>query len=70
MKLVIDRFEGDFAVCEMDNKNIINIERSKLPCEVKEGDVIVKIAGSYRIDKIETDKRKERINKLMDDLWA
>lgn len=69
MKLIIDRFEGNFAVCETENKKMINIEKSKLPGEAKAGDVIIQTEDGYRIDKDGTDRRKERISKLMNDLW-
>jgi len=31
MRVIIDRFEGDYAVCQDENKKIINIERGRLP---------------------------------------
>ena len=31
MRLVIDRFEGAYAVCEDENKNIVNILKARLP---------------------------------------
>ncbi len=40
MKLIIDRFEGDYAVCEREDKTMMDIERSKLPEGVKEGSVL------------------------------
>jgi len=42
MRLIVDRFEGDFAVCENENKEMINVCRSELPADVKEGDVLLK----------------------------
>lgn len=69
MKLIIDRFEGDFAICEKEDKTMINIEKAKLPSNVKEGDVIVYENVKYSIDLKETSQRKKEINKLMDDLW-
>lgn len=69
LKLVIDRFEGDYAVCEKEDRIMIDIEKSKLPSYAKEGDVIVLIDGKYSIDLEETNKRKKEIKKLMDDLW-
>ncbi|SKC86996.1 DUF3006 domain-containing protein [Maledivibacter halophilus] len=69
MKLVIDRFEGDYAVCEKEDRIMIDIEKSKLPSDAKEGDVIVLIDGKYSIDLEETNKRKKEIEKLIDDLW-
>lgn len=29
--MIIDRIEGDFAVCELENREMVNIEISKLP---------------------------------------
>ena len=60
--LVIDRFEGDIAVCE-DRKTLemININIQQLPAEVKEGDVIKLIDGLYVVDAQETLEIEERI---------
>ncbi len=46
MKVIIDRFEGKYAVCEKKNLEMIDIEIDKLPKEVKEGDVLI-IEGKY-----------------------
>jgi len=40
MKVIVDRFEGKYAVCEKEGNVMINIEKSQLPKGVKEGDVI------------------------------
>lgn len=56
MKFIIDRFEGDFAVAELENYDIIDIPRVLLPEETKEGDVL-----NIIIDKDETEKRRQRI---------
>ena len=47
MKLIIDRFEGEYAVCEKKNRRMINIHKIKLPSEAREGDV-VKIVGTSK----------------------
>jgi len=64
MKFIIDRFEGNYAVVELENKIIINVPRSMLPKESKEGSVI-----SIVVDQEETEKRKNNIKKLTNDLW-
>lgn len=69
MKLIIDRFEGDFAVCEKEDKTMINIDKANLPQQAKEGDVIVFKNGKYSINVAETNRRKKKIKELMDDLW-
>ncbi len=69
MRVIIDRFEGDYAVCEKENFEMIDIEIEKLPANVKEGDVLI-IDGKYiKIDTIETEKRRKEIQSLMDELW-
>jgi hypothetical protein len=69
MKVIIDRFEGDFAVCEQEDKKMVNIDRSKLPEQSAEGDVLDISSGTIRIDRNETNERKKKISNMMDNLW-
>ena len=69
MKIVVDRFEGKYAVCEKEDGTIINIEKAKLSKEVKEGDVLNIEGKSISIDSAETLKRKNDIEELMKDIW-
>ena len=66
MRFIIDRFEGDFAIVELENREIVDIPRVVLPIEAKEGDSII-----VSIDEVETESRKKRIqnkfNSLFDD---
>lgn len=64
MRYIIDRFEGEFAVCELEDMSIVNIPKDALPPEAHEGDSIL-----VTIDSVETEGRKEKIKKLMDDLF-
>lgn len=64
MKVIIDRFEGDFAVIETEEKKLVNMPKRLLPKDAVEGSVI-----SIEIDKTETDKRRERVSELMDQVW-
>ena len=69
MIAVIDRFEGDFAICEKDDKKLINIEKDKMPFGAKEGDVL-NIEGSFIIiNRAATAKRKEGTENLTKDSW-
>lgn len=70
MKYIIDRFEENYAVCEDENRQMINIEREKIPAEAKEGHVLIQKGDEYFIDLEETNRRKEKIQRLMDDLWT
>ncbi len=70
MKIIIDRFEGDYAVCEVqEEKRMINKLRTELPEGVKEGDVLVLSESGFSIDVDETKQREKRIKGMMDSLW-
>ena len=69
MELIIDRFEDEYAVCEDENKKILNINKSKIPKQAKEGDIIIYIDGKYILDKEKTLNRKKYIEELTKDLW-
>lgn len=70
MKYVVDRIEGNYAVCEDENNKIVNIPLKELPEDIKEKDVI-----SFEEDKIskiliqDTLERKKRIREMVKDLW-
>ena len=65
MKWIIDRFENDYALCEIEKGTVLNIPRTALPENAREGDVI-----TVSIDSEETERRKNNINKLMNDLFV
>lgn len=65
---IVDRFEGEFAVIELENKKIINIEKNKIPIETMVGDVL-NIDNYITINLAETEKRKKHIEKLSENLW-
>lgn len=69
MKGIIDRFEGNFAVIELDGRIMKNIEVSVLPAGIKEGDAIVLANGKWQFDLNETVKLKAEIKKLAEDLF-
>lgn len=69
MKVIIDRFEGEYAVCEKENKEMIDIEIKNLPDDAKEGDILLIDNEKIIIDKTATENRKKYIEGLMDQLW-
>ena len=65
--LIIDRFEGDYAVVEYSGENeteTMEIPRELVPDDAKEG-AILKLV----VDKNSTQKRKKEIDDLADDLF-
>jgi D-Tyr-tRNAtyr deacylase len=63
MKVIIDRFEGEYAVVEIEDGTFGRISKAILP-GAKEGDVVL-----VEIDHGETQKRRKKIQKLMDEVW-
>ncbi|MDR0406434.1 MAG: DUF3006 domain-containing protein [Clostridiales bacterium] len=63
MKVIIDRFEGGFAVVELPDKTMANLPLALVP-NAKEGDVV-----SIEIDARETDEVKARVEQLMKEVW-
>lgn len=63
MKFIIDRFEGEFAIVELENKKMIDMPIILLPPDAKEGDII-----NISIDQIETENKRKRIQDKFDSL--
>lgn len=68
MRGIIDRFEGNYAVVELQDGKIINVDKIQLPTGIEEG-MVVDISENITINIDETKKRKEEIEKLTEDLW-
>lgn len=69
MRYIIDRFEGDTAVLEDENKEFLNVPKSILPENSNESDCLVFEDGKYIIDEVTTKELKEEISDLMDELF-
>ena len=61
--IIIDRFEENKAVLEIDGKAVV-VDRTSLPDEAHEGDVLV-----FAVDKSAKNDREERIKSLVNDLF-
>ena len=59
-KFIIDRFEGNYAVCEMEDKSYISIPKYKLPLDCREGDCLLQDADDMYKKDIETKTTKEK----------
>lgn len=64
MKLIIDRFEGEWAVVELENMDMINIPIQIVPSFAKEGDTLKII-----VDENETFSRKKRLEEKFKTLF-
>lgn len=67
--LIIDRFEGEFALCEDEGRQMRRIPRSELPAQAREGDCLTCEDGRLRIDSRAAEARRKanaaRFCKLM-----
>ena len=67
----VDRFEGGFAVCEREDRTFLNIEREKLPKDVREGSVLrIENSGKISLDLEEEKRRRDEIIKLQNKLFG
>lgn len=66
----VDRIEDDIVVLEnRTTQEMININISELPNDIKTGDILKKVNGKYFIDEEETKSVGKRIENKMNDLW-
>jgi hypothetical protein len=63
MKVIIDRFETEYAVVELPDRSMANLARLLLP-GAKEGDVV-----EITLCPGETASRKQQVKQLMKDVW-
>lgn len=68
-KFIIDRFEGEYAVCENEDGKFVDILKSKLPDNAKQSDIIIKTNIGYEISEKETQIAKDRIKSKLSALF-
>lgn len=67
--MVIERFEGDIAIIEVDLGKYLKISLSDLPKNVSEGDYLMEIDGVFKVDTQKTAELREEMFKLQENLW-
>jgi hypothetical protein len=68
-RLVIDRLEGEYAVCEDQDGRIFSYKITSLPKGIQEGNIISKVDGNYIINKKGKILIEKRIEEAVDKLW-
>lgn len=69
--LVVDRLEGEYAVCEdSESEKMSKIPKVMLPNGVREGDCLVNEGGLWKINAAETLRRRKEAQALLDRLYS
>lgn len=64
--LIIDRFEGDWAIIEYEDGKTFQIPKKLLPKGISEG-AVIRIA--FYEDEDATAERRKKVDKLLDELF-
>ena len=68
--LVIDRFEGTYAICEDKDQKFFSFLTNELPAGATEGTVLeIDDEGVIHVNEEKTVARRSKIKKLQDKLW-
>ena len=67
--MIIDRFEGNFALCEQEDGTMIQVPRDQLPADAHEGAVLRMENGTWILDAEAERQRCIEIESLMDSLF-
>ncbi len=67
-KGIVDRFEGDFVIIEIDGKTV-DVPRAEVDHNVKVNDTVVKKGELWVTDMEATKSRHQYMKNLMDQLW-
>ena len=69
MYFYIDRFEGDFAICEDENLKIVKIARKKIKSPANEGDILKFYNNFYIVDFDKTLEKKTKNYKIQEKIF-
>lgn len=64
MEFIIDRFEGDFAIVELEDKSFEKIPKRLLPGDAIEGSIIEIVLNRDR-----TDQLRNEVESMVDELF-
>ena len=64
MRIIVDRFEGNIAVVELEDGNIIDCPKALLPPNAKEGSII-----NITVDENATEEKLQKLTNRMNKLF-
>ena len=64
MRVIVDRFEGNIAVVELEDGSVIDCPKAILPPNAKEGSII-----NITVDENATNEKLQRVTERMNKLF-
>ncbi len=69
-KYTIDRFEGNYAICELEDQTTVSVPKYKLPLDCKEGDCLIRdVDGMFQQNPAEKSMKEKRIRDKMNRIF-
>lgn len=69
--LIVDRLVGEYAVCEeSEDETLHKIPKVLLPGGIREGDCLVEEGGQWKLNAVETLRRRKEAQTLLDQLYS
>ena len=69
MQFIIDRFEGDIAVCEKDDGTFEQIPRAELPANAREGSILLCVNCAWAFDVQAEQERRAKLFEKQEGLF-
>lgn len=69
LKGIIDRIEENFVIVELEDGTMKVIPKEILPLEAKEGSVLIIDEENINIDEKDTEEKKKKADRLLEDLF-
>lgn len=68
-RFIVDRLEGDKAVLECENGDMVVLDRASLPKSIKEGDVLRFESESCYLNAEETECRRQKMCRMIESVF-
>ena len=69
MRIIVDRIEGDIAVCELESGEMRDIALTDLPVGVHDGSILLFENNTYTLDKETEAQRREKLFALQNSIF-
>ena len=67
---IVDRLEGEYAVCEKEDGSFSPVSLSLFDGPVREGDCVIQRQGRFQVDEDATKARREQMKRQFSHLFG